>query len=204
MDTPQEKKQLRSHMRTLLTQWPESKRKHASAKIIGSIQALPIWKAASIILAYIPLATEVDINGLLTIALDQGKTIAIPRCLANGSLSFHIIPQTFRQELVCGPYSLQEPPQHWPIINLANLHEATLILVPAYAYSPSGARLGKGKGYYDRTLSIVSETGTTMGICFENQIVQHIPTTEHDRAVDIVVTEEHVYYTKIPRLTEEK
>jgi 5-formyltetrahydrofolate cyclo-ligase len=176
----------------------------ASSRIIESIQAQPIWQAASVVLAYIPLATEVDILALLITAMDQGKAVGIPRCIANGSLQFHRVPQNFQQELVSGPYSLQEPPWHWPQIFLENLHNTTLILVPAYAYSPYGDRLGKGKGYYDRVLDMIPETCISMGVCFEKQIMQHIPTVEHDRRVGIVVTENHVYDGKDQRCTKGK
>ena len=61
-----------------------------------------------------------------------------------------------------------------------------LILVPGVAFTDQGARLGHGKGYYDRTLSRYP-TAYKLGVAFGFQMVDHIPMEPHDRTMDGVV-----------------
>ncbi|TRY63957.1 hypothetical protein TCAL_07693 [Tigriopus californicus] len=66
-----------------------------------------------------------------------------------------------------------------------------LILVPGLAFTASGQRLGRGKGYYDTYLqkckSILSPGPQTLALAFQEQIVDHIPTHDHDQSLDAVI-----------------
>lgn len=61
-----------------------------------------------------------------------------------------------------------------------------LIVVPGVAFSPSGGRLGHGKGYYDiyyqRCLATCKPY--TIGLCFAEQLVPSVPLHDHDLIVD--------------------
>ncbi|MEO7298989.1 MAG: 5-formyltetrahydrofolate cyclo-ligase, partial [Verrucomicrobiota bacterium] len=50
----------------------------------------------------------------------------------------------------------------------------------------TGRRLGRGKGFYDRLLAEIP--GTKCGVCFDEQIVEEIPTESHDVRMDYVLT----------------
>ena len=68
-----------------------------------------------------------------------------------------------------------------------------VMVVPGIAFTARGDRLGQGGGWYDRFLSQVRSECVTIGVCFEPQIVDDLPTEPHDVALDIVVTDEQVY-----------
>jgi 5-formyltetrahydrofolate cyclo-ligase len=59
-------------------------------------------------------------------------------------------------------------------------------LVPGLAFDPSGRRLGRGKGFYDRLLAMVR--GRKCGIAFEEQVVPEIPVEPHDIRLDCLLT----------------
>ncbi len=70
-----------------------------------------------------------------------------------------------------------------------------LVIVPGLAFDKNGHRLGRGKGYYDRFLSKIrtfSENNAQnimiMGLCLEEQLVDHVPTEEFDEKVDALCT----------------
>ena len=193
MDTLLKKADLRALMRHRLSQMTVNERAVASAAIVRRIRSLKLWSEASTVLAFIPLRTEADILPLLDTAMDEGKTVAIPRCEFGATLSFHQVAQEYREHLVKGPFSLQEPPATWPLIDMATVREPMMVLVPALAFTLDGMRLGRGKGYYDRLLTELSGRGTTLGICFDIQVVGFLETEEHDRAVDVIVTEKKTY-----------
>ena len=60
------------------------------------------------------------------------------------------------------------------------------MLIPGLAFALNGARLGRGKGYFDRLLAQVA--GTRCGVAFDWQVLSEIPTEAHDILVDCLVT----------------
>ena len=69
-----------------------------------------------------------------------------------------------------------------------------LILVPGLAFTRSGHRLGRGKGYYDTFLmkhkamhAATHRPLTTIALAFREQIYDEIPTVEHDFTIDLVL-----------------
>jgi len=62
-----------------------------------------------------------------------------------------------------------------------------LLLIPGLAFTKEGHRLGRGKGYYDRYLENFS--GTKIGICFEESILELIPVDPHDVVMNYVVSD---------------
>ena len=55
-----------------------------------------------------------------------------------------------------------------------------MIVVPLVAFDQTGARLGYGGGCYDRYLSMLSPACQIVGIAFDEQRIDHVPTDAHD------------------------
>lgn len=55
-----------------------------------------------------------------------------------------------------------------------------MIVVPLVAFDRAGARLGYGGGCYDRYLPTLSSACQIIGIAFDEQRVDHVPTNAHD------------------------
>jgi 5-formyltetrahydrofolate cyclo-ligase len=64
-----------------------------------------------------------------------------------------------------------------------------MIVVPGLAFTVDGHRLGQGGGWYDRFLPRRRSDCTTVGVCFAPQLVDDLPTDEHDVTLDVVVTD---------------
>ena len=75
----------------------------------------------------------------------------------------------------------------------ADFSEIDLVLVPGLAFSRKGARLGQGRGYYDRFLSKLNGT-TTLGVGFDWQLLEDIPEELHDIRLDGLVTESQLLW----------
>jgi 5-formyltetrahydrofolate cyclo-ligase len=67
-----------------------------------------------------------------------------------------------------------------------------LFVVPGVAFDDQGNRLGQGAGYYDRLLTGISERIPIVGLAFELQIVERVPTNDHDIRVDWIITEKRL------------
>lgn len=72
----------------------------------------------------------------------------------------------------------------------AEIVKPRILVIPGIGFSPSGERLGRGKGYYDRYLENFS--GIKIGVCFEEQLKNELPCDEHDQRMDFIVTENGV------------
>lgn len=68
-----------------------------------------------------------------------------------------------------------------------------LVLVPGLAFSKNRQRLGRGGGFFDRLLSVQAKNAFKLGICFSFQVVDALPTEEHDVVVDALATENRIW-----------
>ena len=74
---------------------------------------------------------------------------------------------------------------HFPIVPAAELD---MVVVPLVAFDRTGARLGYGGGCYDRYLPILSPACQIVGIAFDEQRVDHVPTDTHDLPLPNIVS----------------
>jgi 5-formyltetrahydrofolate cyclo-ligase len=66
-----------------------------------------------------------------------------------------------------------------------------LLLVPLLAYDERGYRLGYGGGFYDRSLAALSSP-IAVGCAYDAQAIDEVPTDDHDRRLDWIVTEKRI------------
>jgi len=92
------------------------------------------------------------------------------------------------EELSIGSYGILEP--RIEKIRKTRVEDIDLIIVPGVAFDEKGNRLGHGKGYYDRLLKDAKVP--IVALAFEFQIIENVPTDEHDKSVDIIITEERI------------
>ena len=66
-----------------------------------------------------------------------------------------------------------------------------LILIPGLAFTKTGARCGRGKGYYDTYLDranrSLGQPPMKIGLAFHQQMLAEIPTDDHDIRLDLVL-----------------
>lgn len=70
----------------------------------------------------------------------------------------------------------------------AQIVEPEVLIIPGLGFDLSGQRLGRGKGYYDKYLAEFK--GLKVGVCFNDQMIESIPTEIHDVPLDYIVTED--------------
>lgn len=72
--------------------------------------------------------------------------------------------------------------------------QADLFIVPGVAFDRSGNRLGRGGGFYDRLLA--HSQAAKIGLAFEIQIIDKVPSAAYDVQMDMVITERSTYKNK--------
>ncbi len=65
-----------------------------------------------------------------------------------------------------------------------------VLVVPGLGFSKKGERLGRGKGYYDQYIQ--KKRTIKIGLCFDLQVVDSLPTEIHDQKMNYLVTESGV------------
>jgi 5-formyltetrahydrofolate cyclo-ligase len=122
----------------------------------------------------------------LAAALEQGKTVAVPRVsLERRMLDIHVVCD-LRRDIAPGYRGIPEPNAGCPPIELEAID---WVLVPGVAFDSRGHRVGYGGGYYDRLLPALPRSAACIAGAFELQIVDEVPTAPHDFALDAIVTE---------------
>lgn len=151
-----------------------------SAAICLAIARTPEWRQARTVGFFSPLATEPNVDLLWAVLGD--RTVCYPR-IAGDDLVFLSVPG--REALLeSSRWNLLEPPHDDE--RVVPLEEIGLLFVPGMAFTPARHRMGRGKGYYDRLLARPGFQAVTFGVCFAEQLIQHLPTEEHDKPVDRV------------------
>jgi 5-formyltetrahydrofolate cyclo-ligase len=147
--------------------------------------ATPYYHKARTVALYAPIRGEVPTRDILTAALGDGKIVCYPLSHVHGRiLSFRAISS--ESELEPGRLGVREPTSAAELIPVDRIE---LFVVPGLGFTRSGKRLGRGGGYYDATLRAASEKSRRVGLAFNEQIVEGIPTNEDDVDMDLVVTE---------------
>lgn len=163
-----------------------------SRSICERLASLPEYAAASTVMFYVDVRNEVRTQHYLPLALQQGKRVVVPYCVA-GALALFLLGSM--DELAAGMYSILEPRPElrtMPEKRVA-VAELDLIVVPGVAFDRRGARLGHGVGYYDKLLAQARRDTRLIALAFECQLFPAIPTEPHDIFMDTVVTEAAIY-----------
>jgi 5-formyltetrahydrofolate cyclo-ligase len=67
-----------------------------------------------------------------------------------------------------------------PWLGVDAIAAASVVLVPALAVDVSGVRLGRGAGFYDRSLSYAAPTARLIAVVRDDELVDWLPDAEHD------------------------
>ena len=180
------KKQLRAHAQARREAMGEAPRRAASQAIATALEAFPAFRAAKVVLGFMPMRGEVDLRQL--IERHPEKEWGLPRIVrAPGPhIDFHLFDSG---HLVLHPYGMLEPRESLPRIEPESVD---LVLVPGMAFSPGGHRLGYGGGYYDRFLPLAGRA-VKVGIAYRAQLVDAIPHHAADQEVQYLATEDGIW-----------
>ena len=149
--------------------------------MLKRLQQHPRVVKADTLLLYSALPDEVPTQSLLDELVAQGKTVLLPRVVSDTDMELR--QYTGLQDLQVGAFGILEPTGKL----FTDYEKIDVAVVPGMAFDKEGHRLGRGKGYYDRFLRLLPKT-YKIGICFSWQLVDNVPTDEHDILMDQIMT----------------
>lgn len=141
---------------------------------------LPGWEQVRTVAAFMPLPDEPDLSPLSWL---PDRRLLLP-VVQGHELSFCEVQD--EDDLVRGAFGILEPAPHRTAAT--TIADANIILVPGIAFTRKGHRLGRGRGFYDRTLATLPRNILRVGLCFAPQIVESLPVDTHDQMVDLVLS----------------
>ena len=177
----EQKKQLRKDIR-------EEKKRHLpdelmaySSALLEQIEKHPRFIASHTVLMYHSLSDEVQTHAFVE-KWYKVKKVLLPVVRGDILVLRHY---TGKDCLEIGAFNIEEPSGE----DFKNYHEIELSIIPGVSFDHYGNRLGRGKGYYDKLLPLLTHA-YNIGICYSFQAREKIPAEPFDRKMDEVWTEE--------------
>lgn len=174
------KEQLRRQMKDRRMRLSREERERASKGCLQSLKKLPDFLNSKWVYAYMSCKNELDTGKIISWCFSQGKRIAVPKVLGK---IMHFYEITSLADCVPGAYKIMEPDcqEGCPEIVFEGF-----MLVPGLAFDRKKNRLGYGGGFYDRYLSSHKNI-VTAGLGYDFQLVEEVPSEEHDRKLDYII-----------------
>ena len=158
----------------------------AGKKIQKRIISSEIYKKSKSVFIYVSLDNEAPTGEIINDAFAGGKTVLVPKCFENGIMKAVKIEST--DDLEKGKFGIFEPKSYCSEYFPRNID---LAIVPCVSAFVNGARIGHGRGYYDRFFEKYQMT--KICLCFERLLRDDIIMLDNDIYMDCVVTENGCY-----------
>ncbi|RDH76282.1 5-formyltetrahydrofolate cyclo-ligase [Mycolicibacterium moriokaense] len=157
-----------------------------AAALCGHLPALV--EPGQTVCAYVPIRFEPGTITLVDKLLQVGARVLLPVAREDA----HGTPQPMQwgqyepDGLVAARMGLREPRQPW--LPAEAVADATVVLVPALAVDRAGIRLGRGAGFYDRTLPLAHPSARLVAVVRDAELVDELPAEPHDVAMTHALT----------------
>lgn len=181
-DPRKEKQKIRRQMMErrngMVTEEVERLSRQVQEHVVGSKE----FALARTVGAYYAVGSEVRTSFLVDAARNRSKKVALPRIEGERIVFYEFADG----DLVEGKFGIREPRPSASVDNI------DLVLVPGIAFDYNGCRIGYGKGYYDRFLSM--QRCFSMGLAYSFQVVDELPRGRFDRKLSSLATESGIMY----------
>lgn len=177
------KQQLRAQIRQVIVAIDPARWAEASAMVCRRL--LERIDSPRCVMVYAPLGGELDPGDAVRAWLGEGVVVCLPRIdWAMRSMEPARIA-AWPGVLIETRHGVREP---GPGARGVELEQLDAVVTPGLAYSPAGWRLGRGAGFYDRFLARRERRATAVGVCLDEQVIEHVPTEGDDVRMDAVCT----------------
>lgn len=166
-----------------------SKYQYASKVITHKLLSLNAYTNAQQIGLYMAINNEIDLKKIWQNAQQNAKNCYFPRIKNTDKMQFYKAcnPDQFTKNQwgILEPFAIPE--------NYIEPNALDIIIIPMVAFDNYGNRIGMGAGYYDKALQNCVQT-ILIGVGYEFQKITKINAETWDVKLDIIVTEDEIYY----------
>lgn len=178
------KQSLRNEIALLKNKYSDKDLYDLSAQVFKRLTQTREFKSAKCILAYYSFTGEVFTHDFIEEYVNA-KKIILP-VVSKGILVLK--EYTGKETLRESKYGIMEPTGK----EFTDYSQIDLGIIPGVAFDKKLNRLGRGKAYYDRLLTRLTDT-YLIGVSFSFQIKERIDVESHDHPMHCIITENETY-----------
>lgn len=176
--TPPTKTELRAGVLRARRAVPTDRRDSESQALLHWLPTLV--RSGQTVCAYVPVGSEPGSQSLLNTMLELGVRVLLP--VARKDEDGRAMPMQWGPyepgTLVAAEFGLREPAPPW--LPAGRIADADVVLVPALAVDRTGNRLGRGAGFYDRSLIYAAPHARLVAVVRDDELVDELPADPHD------------------------
>ena len=197
MTSEQLKKKIRQQIRNARQSISTQKSQACGIAVSEQLKELSLFQHAKSVACFLSFDGEIDTKPIIALIHSSSKDCLLPYLRPSKPNRLWFMPYAKNDELVNNRYGI--PEVNKPIHLAKRISSIDLLLMPLVAFDTRGNRLGMGGGFYDATLSHLTEPAykdrrpTCIGIAFEKQCVKEVPSDSWDYPIDAVITEKSLY-----------
>jgi 5-formyltetrahydrofolate cyclo-ligase len=184
--------QLRKQLKTRRNALSASEQVVASSKIAQKLREHKKIQQANHIAVYLTNDGELSTSSFISWCWQQQKKLYLPvvHPFSKGNLLFlEYLPNTI---MVKNTFGILEPVLD--VTKVCPIAQLDIICSPLVAFDGTGARLGMGGGFYDRTLAHWQNTTTyPIGLAHDCQKVDKVPVEHWDIPLPEIITPQNHY-----------
>ncbi|MEL7834421.1 5-formyltetrahydrofolate cyclo-ligase [Fodinibius sp. Rm-B-1B1-1] len=187
METAENKEELRQQLLAQREAISEPEFYGASATIIEKLKEQKEYQQAQTIHCYVSInkRREVETKALIWEMIQKGREVVVPVTNMDDGTLTHIRLQSF-DDLEENKWGVLEPATGVEV----SPQELELVIVPMVGADRNCNRIGYGKGFYDRFLEELN--CPTVGLIFDRNVVESIPTESFDVPLEKIITEKRI------------
>lgn len=174
-----DKHTLRKEIRAEVAKLSAEEKQILSSQIFSKLEHLDKILSASVVALFISLPDEPQTAEFIETLLRKNRRVVVPR-IEGEIMNFYDISEGIE----IGAFGIMEPIATTPV----KPSEIDVMVVPGIVFTLDGRRCGRGKGFYDKYLSHSDFRAYTVGVGYPCQIVESLPTEEHDKVLDCVIS----------------
>ena len=161
-----------------------AQREDCHREIRAQLASSTEFAGARCVFSFISVLHEPDTRHPIQTLLARGTHVLVPRIVARNDMRAVSFPGW--SALQRGPLGIPAP------VSIESFNDAIdLAIVPGLAFTSCGHRLGYGAGFYDRWLA-QHPAVLAIGLCYDDELIDDLPIEDHDRTVDLIVTDRRI------------
>lgn len=178
---------LRTEIANRITTLTADQKKIQSEFVFQKLLQIPAFQNSSRISIFLSTEDEISTTPIIQSIFKAKKSCFVPRYNKSVMEMVRLHSMKDWEELPVTKWNIKQPRLGEERENALEGGILDLIIIPGVAFTKDGLRLGHGKGYYDTFLSKLKSRHTTIALAFREQVVEEVPTDEHDVKIDHVL-----------------
>ncbi|XP_069138582.1 5-formyltetrahydrofolate cyclo-ligase-like [Argopecten irradians] len=181
---------LRKEIKKRVAMLTEQEKERQSKVVTEKVLKLPQMQKCQRVCLYLNMPDEVKTVPLLKTLLDTHKECFVPQYIGPVMKMVKLKSYEDYESLPTTKWNIKQPADDDIREDALNAGGLDVMIMPGLGFTKAGARLGRGKGYYDTYLDKCAKAGCspfTVALAFNEQICDSVPTDTNDVPIDLIL-----------------